>query len=397
MDIETVLQECKEEIDDLNRKCHDICAENEQYKSINDELQQSLEESAAGFEEELAALEGENTRLAEDNEEQKKEIEALERELRKKQFSSLSNHEANPLEDFDCSKESVADEEWAGVSQVVENLKEQNTTETKHMTDAEQTLVQRNENQMKMMQILEDKFHTLKASTEKREVYLLETIRRQKISIDSLYADLVCTKEQVTKLKEFAESPGQSNNGVDRSSSFTGDDDESKSSSKQADMLQSVMEKQSAKKQQQQQQGWRLFGSSTSDTSNKRASAASINGGDNTSLGDTNTTIDWEDKFNRIQEENLSLKSNLVQLQSQYKDALYKHKRTVEELQLANDAILLKNMALSEAIHGAARAEPTSSSSDPLDKNDRRDEGTGSLKSNDDEVVEVATNDGDEK
>jgi hypothetical protein len=248
-----VLQECKEELDDLvNRKCHDVWAENEQYKSINDELQQSLEESAAGFEEELAALEGENTRLAEDNEEQKKEIEALERELRKKQFSSLSNHDENPLEDFDCSKESVADEEWAGVSQVVENLKEQNTTETKRMTGAEQTLVQRNENQMKMMQILEDKFHTLKASTEKREAYLLKTIRRQKISIDSLYADLVCTKEQVTKLKEFAESPGQSNNGVDCSSSFTGDDDESKSSSKQADMLQSVMEKQSAKKQQQQ-------------------------------------------------------------------------------------------------------------------------------------------------
>jgi hypothetical protein len=76
---------------------------------------------------------------------------------------------------------------------------------------------------------------------------------------------------------------------------------------------------------------------------------------------------------------------------------LYKHKRTVEELQLANDAILLKNMALSEAIHGAARAEPTPSSSDPSDQNDRRDNGTGSLKSNNNEVVEAATDDGDEK
>ena len=333
-----------------------------------------LEESAAGFEEELAALEGENTRLAEDNDEHKKEIEALEREVRKKQFSSVSSHGTDPLEDFDSSKESVANEEWAGVSQVVENLKEQNATEKKQASDVEQTLTQRNENQMKMMQILEDKFHTLKASTDKREAYLLETIRRQKISIDSLYADLVCTKEQVTKLKEFAELPTQSNNGVDRSSSFAGDDDESKASSKQSDMLQSVMEKQSAKKQQQQQQqGWRLFGSSTVD--------------DNTSVDDTNTTIDWEDKFQKMQEENQSLKSSLVQLQSQYKDALYKHKRTVEELQLANDAILLKNMALSEAIHATTKNAP--SSTDPSD---------GSEHKNDDEV-EAATGDvaGDEK
>ena len=42
MDIETVLQECNDELDDLTRKYHAVRSENEQYKSINEGLQQAL-------------------------------------------------------------------------------------------------------------------------------------------------------------------------------------------------------------------------------------------------------------------------------------------------------------------------------------------------------------------
>jgi DNA repair exonuclease SbcCD ATPase subunit len=313
-------------------------------ESNEDELFQRrlLEEAIAEYEEELVALEGQNVRLKEEIEQQKKLIEGLEKELIKtsRQSETAASISNTDPDDLNISIGSINDREWTELTDVVDNLKEENEALFSEKKDVEQ----RNKNQMKFMQILEDKFHSLKSSTEKREAYLFETIRRQKISIDSLWKDLTIARGELAQLKQISDTSqevvdqdGKPNAVVGRSNSKSLSNASSSASlsddnvPNQSVMLESVMEKQSTKRQTKP--FLRLFAGSTEDSGREGPAVV-------------------EARCKQLEDENQMLKSNFVKLQTKYKEAMYKHKQTVEELELANDAIMLKNMALADAVHG---------------------------------------------
>lgn len=309
-------------------------------------LKKELKEIAAKFEKELAAVGVENTMIKDENHRQKQEIEFLENDLKKnsrelKSMSSVDNLDAS-LNDF----------EWSEVSEFVDKLKEQNESffsKKMQLGEYKDTLMERNTAQQALIELLETKLQDLKSSTHRRDVIVRNASRSQKISIDSLYVDLTQSRECISKLSAMlSELEGvdpkhdrrtqlvnqlnlidsakntQSRRNIRKALVETTKGQVSTADvarTEQSDILKTLMEKKSSK---QGASSWNFFGKSK-----KRAEVPISDG-----------TLEL------LKEENLSLKSSLVKLQSQHKEAMYKYKQRVEELELANEAIVIRNMVL---------------------------------------------------
>jgi hypothetical protein len=206
------------------------------------------------------------------------------------------------------------------------------------------------------MKELEDKFHHLRRTLQRHEAYLMETVRRQKISIDSLFEDLVFARDQLVKFKTLlaqfeavqattaygaraisfldAESAGLDAASI-HPRSYHGE-----SEAKQSDILESIIKKQVPKRQKSVKGLRRFFGPASRPGS--RGPVGTVEDPDAAAL--------LEERCRKIDEENQSLKFTLVKAQLLYKEETYKLKKAMEELQLANEAVTLKNIALLDAV-----------------------------------------------
>lgn len=348
--------------------------EKEEYRKEIKRLRQELDEAAGEYAQNLAAIEGEKTRIMEESERQKQEIEAMEKEMMNnpgQKSNSLSS-----VQNLEMSNASLNELDWSEVNDFVETLKEQNEThfsEKKRTGDLEQNLLlQCNSAQKNTIVLLEQKFREVKFSAEARDAKFHEAIRRQQLSMDSLYEDLILAREQIAQLGVLlSELEGgdpkndrtsqlinkfhlidsfdnaqikkdrrralmdatqsliaQTRSKHPRRANLQGDSGtatismiEGVARTDQSDSLKMLMEK------KQTVSRWRFFGSANKAGDNSRSESAYVKA---------------------LEEENQALKSSLVKIQSQHKEALYKHKNAVRELELANEAILLRNMVLAE-------------------------------------------------
>jgi hypothetical protein len=315
-------------------------SESGKYRKENEVLQHALERIVAEYQSELTELETKNADLMRENENQKKDIENLETEVMRRSLNAAKDITAISAEALDSSTDAKHEQDWAELSECFENLEESFRAD-----DLEET---------KSIRLLEAKFQDLQKSAQYRDAYLMETIRRQKVSIDSMFEDLVFAQNQAKMLKErlskVESSPSDEDNSIktgrlENYLKFENSEgrhwQSSNGEAKQADMLQSLVSKQGPKKHRSNTRIQRFFGAGIQ----RRPS-----------IDDDGTSVDTiemsmaEEKCQKLEAENMALKSNIVQLQSKYKEEVYKHKKAVEELQLTNDAFVLKNMALSEAV-----------------------------------------------
>jgi predicted nucleic acid-binding Zn-ribbon protein len=240
---------------------------------------------------------------------------------------------------------------------VVDVLKKENEdlqAEKERLASLEEKLAQRSSNQIQNIKILEKRFQETKSLAEEREKRLREEIARQKTSLNSLFEDLSASRELAERLQtendslraEKFELPRgrqrramlmdnlhliDSNKNIMRKESMrkldTGLAPQGRrvsfmnDSSEQADLLQGVV----AKKNKDNARG--LFGMFSRSTTTSNAS-------------------DADDRVQKLEEEIAELRSSLVKLQTEYKEETYKHRKTIQELQNENEAILLKNAAL---------------------------------------------------
>lgn len=383
-------------------------------------LQQDLEDCAAEYEEEIAALEGVNARMKEKSQHQADKIMHLEGELMKASrhndsvtsaTASLSSSISTGFLDIEDSSSSSFHETTSGHSHsnddrfaTIKILQMQNETlvqEQRRMRDVEESLVQRNATQIEAYKMLEQAMDDVEARAMKKERELAETIRQQRVSLDTLYNDLAQAKNHArtleakfTKLESsqlkhgryhrlvdelhliectfftttvetkatgnLREDPGEqspfgSYNSVKDNTNSRFESDQSPDTNTtrgelsrghhQADMLASFMMN---KKKQEKRAAWLRLGSrlqSLTDTINGATTSNS-----SFSKEDADDVLLAEDTFDALKEENQDLRSSLVKLQSSYRGAVYKHNLIISKLQSVNEELLHKTAALQEQL-----------------------------------------------
>jgi hypothetical protein len=307
----------------------------------NKVLQLALEKIASENHNELIELGNKNLELNEENEKHKNKIEALENEVLDRSLRAAERAAGTPIGSLDQSNCSKYEYDWTDIGDFVEAL-----NESFSVGDVEQR---------SSIEILQEKFRSLQSSTQQRYAYFMETNRRQKVSIDSMFDDLVFARNLVKKLKQrvtelqtimeggsTGAEPSQMQIVLTVDDSLIVNGPSPGREPMQADMLQSIVVKQGTQKQRQINGTFNRFfrGGTTRQPSNE-PDASSL---------DADEIFLLEERCQHLEGENKTLKSSMVRLQSQFKEEVYKNRKTVEELQLTNDAVLLKNMTLSEAI-----------------------------------------------
>jgi hypothetical protein len=248
--------------------------------------------------------------------------------------------------------------------------------ENRRLVMMEAQLMLRNTNQMQSIKTLEKGFQELKVMAADRENKLREEVERQKVSLNSLYEDLISAQEEVDrlqgeagKLKEtvFLDSvrPAEVNrlrklmdnlHLIDSQISVmakakTAETNEremtlnapespwkdritrqSSSAAEQGDILQSILNK----KQERQENGWGLSNWFTKPSKNPESPEKVV--------------------IRTLPDDIAKMRSSLVKLQTLYKEESYKNQKLIKELQHENEAILLKNAALADQFEGAPTA-----------------------------------------
>ena len=201
---------------------------------------------------------------------------------------------------------------------------------------SEEEMMIRNSNLMKSLKGLEENFEGYKHLAEKREQIFREEIGRQIVSFDSLFEDLSSSRKEVEILQHEIAKLDSGDHKTDQNdvsepeglvSRPTGQSQMIRraESSEQSEYLQPAMTK-------KQENGWTLRG------------------------GFLKSTSASEDESSSLKEEIVTLRSNLVKLQTQYKEESYKNRKIIQELQLENEAILLKNAVLTETYGESLRS-----------------------------------------
>ncbi|KAL3922075.1 MAG: hypothetical protein SGILL_002397 [Bacillariaceae sp.] len=345
LDLEETKNQCEEKILGLEQQIAsannaDDESASGKLKKENEVLQQALEKIASEYQGEIDSLRDTESTLMAKNTQQKQEIESLETKILERSLLSASQAK----DTFETAAEQKPIEEWDDVNERFESLND---------SFSERNESDENYDHVQSMKELEEKFQHLRVTSQKQEAYLMETVRRQKVSIDSMYGDLVFAKDQVTKFKTMVADLEASPGGLSKdmgmedsalaapsaSSPRPGDDEVA---ANQSDMLSSIIDKQVPAKQRSSTTFRRLFGSGSRRTSGE------LDGSTPEHPVAANAAL--EEKCRKLEEDNQELRSSMVKVQSQYKEESYKYKKAVEELQLANEAVTLKNIALIDAV-----------------------------------------------
>ncbi|KAL3921816.1 MAG: hypothetical protein SGILL_002547 [Bacillariaceae sp.] len=352
IDLEATKEQYEDKIAKLEQQLESVSdvandASPAKLKKENEVLQQALEKIAGEYQREIDSLQDACASLRTEDEKQKKEIEKLENDIMERSLKTASEAKEATVEALESSARKRNSQGWEDVDECFEHL---------HQSMSSLNVTSEQGENAQSMQELENKFQHLRETSEKQEAYLLETVRRQKVSIDSMFEDLVFARDQVKKFKTLVAQLESSQSSKDKrnSNSLIGTDtaglDEPSTDARsihgngeanQSDMLESVLERQAPTKQRSGTGSRRLFGFANRRTNSEL---------ENSTEDPAAVAAALEEKCRALEEENQTLKSSLVKAQTQYKEETYKHKKAMEELQMANEAVTLKNIALIDAV-----------------------------------------------
>jgi hypothetical protein len=194
--------------------------------------------------------------------------------------------------------------------------------ENQRLSANDKDLIAQNQGQLECIKMLEKKLEDVKRMTEEREKKFRGEIKRQEVSMDSLFEDLSSSRAENDRLHAQLDSRNDSEDQREQGSLAPEDIFENRPVRQisrirsQADLLQTVCDKKQA-----------------------------------TSGGFFSIRASSEKKGRELEQENTKLKSTLVRVQAQYKEEVYANKKIIEgllkECQLKNGASGVANVKAS--------------------------------------------------